>query len=230
MTPTPAPFAGPRCGIMRRMRLPDPIVRSTAWCAVLGYAVVASGLPLPFGSPPSDPLTGCTDPGAVRLLAEKDRSRPFPCMNSPCGCATADQCFTNCCCHSPAERLAWARARGCEAVVRAALARAATPRPEKAASCCAAKEACSAQQADCRAAKAEQPASAPAAVRCRSVSLRAMLACAGIVQQWFAAGSSLPPPRVEPPRLLPCRQRVVVVDARTDSPCAVPDVPPPRPI
>jgi hypothetical protein len=200
-------------------------VRSTTWCALLGYAVIALGLPLPFGSLPADRGDAGIDPAAALLLAAKDRSRPFPCMNKPCGCASAEQCFTNCCCHSPAERLAWARARGCEASVRAALARAATlrpePRPEKAASCCAAKAACSA-------AKAEQPAPAPAAGRGRSVTVRAMLACSGIVEQWFAASTALPPARVEPPRPHPCLQRVIVADARDDSLRAVPDVPPPR--
>ncbi len=214
------------------MRQSAVTVRSTTWCALLGYTVIALGLPLPFGSLPADRGGAGIDPAATLLLAAKDRSRPFPCMNKPCGCASAEQCFTNCCCHSPAERLAWARARGCEASVRAALARAATPEPrlEKAASCCAAKSACCAQQADCSAAKAEQPASATAAGRGRSVSLRAMLACSGIVDQWFAASTALPPARVEPPRPHRCLQRVIVADARADSLRAVPDVPPPRAI
>lgn len=213
-------YPGPRCGSIAGMRLPDSVVRSTAWCAVLGYALVASGLPLPFGSLPSGPLAGRADPVAPRLLAAKDRTRPFPCMDKPCGCATADQCFTSCCCHSPAERLAWARARGLEATVRAALARATAPRPP-ASSCCAAATSCCA-------AKAELPEPARAVGRGRSVTLRAMLACAGIVQQWFAAGSSLPPPRVEPPRSLPGLERIAVADATGESVVAAPDVPPPR--
>jgi hypothetical protein len=33
-------------------------------------------------------------------------------MAGSCGCKTAEQCWRSCCCHSLAERLAWARARG----------------------------------------------------------------------------------------------------------------------
>lgn len=210
----------PRCDSIAGMRLPDSVLRSTAWCAVLGYALVASGLPLPFGSLPSGPLAGRADPVAPRLLAAKDRTRPFPCMDKPCGCATADQCFTSCCCHPPAERLAWARARGLEATVRSAIERAAAPRPQ-AASCCSAAT-------GCRAPQAVQAEVARDVGRSRSVSLRAMLACAGIVQQWFAAGSSLPPPRVESPRSLPGPERIAVADVSIDSVVDVPDVPPPR--
>lgn len=37
---------------------------------------------------------------------------PFPCQSCSCGCATAEQCWTSCCCFSPEERLAWARENG----------------------------------------------------------------------------------------------------------------------
>lgn len=39
----------------------------------------------------------------------KDRSIPFPCMNSPCGCADAESCWKKCCCHTNQEKLAWAK-------------------------------------------------------------------------------------------------------------------------
>ncbi|CAN5620742.1 hypothetical protein BH11PLA2_BH11PLA2_19500 [soil metagenome] len=46
-----------------------------------------------------------------RALVGKDTSRPFPCMNRPCGCATYDECWAgDCCCFTMAEKLAWARA------------------------------------------------------------------------------------------------------------------------
>lgn len=37
----------------------------------------------------------------------KDRSRPFPCQDRPCGCRTAEQCWQRCCCFSREQRLAW---------------------------------------------------------------------------------------------------------------------------
>jgi hypothetical protein len=36
----------------------------------------------------------------------------FPCSSCPCGCATAEQCWRSCCCHTLAERMAWAREHG----------------------------------------------------------------------------------------------------------------------
>lgn len=59
------------------------------------YLVIAAGVPLPMAA-----------------TVEKDLSQPFPCMNSPCGCQNAEQCWRSCCCHTPAERLAWAKAHG----------------------------------------------------------------------------------------------------------------------
>lgn len=43
--------------------------------------------------------------------ARKDLSVPFPCMNHPCGCVSAEQCWRgSCCCMTMAEKLAWADA------------------------------------------------------------------------------------------------------------------------
>ena len=101
-----------------------PVIRRVIAWALLGlYGVVASGLPLPLGMPSGPGIaTRRGDRVAATRLAAKDRSRPFPCMDKPCGCATAEQCFTACCCHTPAERLAWARAHGLEPAVLASLA------------------------------------------------------------------------------------------------------------
>ncbi len=42
----------------------------------------------------------------------KDRSQPFPCMDNPCGCSSADECWHHCCCHTNREKVAWAREHG----------------------------------------------------------------------------------------------------------------------
>ncbi|MBU6173438.1 MAG: hypothetical protein KGQ60_06510 [Planctomycetes bacterium] len=47
-------------------------------------------------------------PVATLEIQTKDHSQPFPCQNSHCGCKTAEQCWTNCCCSTLEERLAWA--------------------------------------------------------------------------------------------------------------------------
>ena len=115
-------------------------MRITTWCAVWGYVLLASGLPLPFGA--VQPVGGgAASEAAGKRLAAKDRSQPFPCMDKPCGCATAEQCFSNCCCHTPAERLAWAKAHHVEPAVLAALERRVATevaRAKPAGSCCAA--------------------------------------------------------------------------------------------
>ena len=54
--------------------------------------------------------------------ASKDQSTPFPCQNTPCGCRTAEQCWTTCCCNSPEQRLAWAKRNGVEPPSYAVLA------------------------------------------------------------------------------------------------------------
>jgi hypothetical protein len=34
----------------------------------------------------------------------------FPCENSPCGCRSAQHCWTKCCCRTPKQRAEWAKA------------------------------------------------------------------------------------------------------------------------
>ncbi len=58
------------------------------------YVITAAGLPLPTGS-----------------FAQKS-GELFPCSECACGCASAEQCWRSCCCHTLAERFAWAREHG----------------------------------------------------------------------------------------------------------------------
>lgn len=192
------------------MRPGNRTSRAVAWLMLATYVVVASGLPLPIAGGP--PPAGSP---AAKKLADKDRSRPFPCMDKACGCATAEQCFSACCCNTPAELLAWAEAHDLDPVtLRALRRRAATPAPEAATCCCseaggestancrsapettdaiAAGEVC----ADYRSLAADEPATAAAvAPACDTVSMRAMLACGGILAGWSAAVISLPAPAV----------------------------------
>ena len=208
---------------MRRMAL---MHRITAWLALVGYAIVASGLPLPVGILPP----AASDPVAARRLAGKDRSKPFPCMDKACGCATAEQCFKDCCCNTPAELLVWAKANRLDpAVIGVLTRRAAAPTLATAAkqSCCSARaktDCCEAQQPSCCSAESKPATAGTDSQACRDeralaanpawpsddgssgaepgrrggrmVVLRAMLACGGITSQWFASAVSLPPPPV----------------------------------
>jgi hypothetical protein len=266
--------------MMDVMHLDAPARRITTWLAILGYTLVASGLPLPLGSVGA-PVP--RDTASARRLAAKDRSQPFPCMDKPCGCDTADRCFTSCCCHTPAETLAWARAHGVEPALLVALERRVTgaapasvqaaakatptnkPTPKKS-SCCAAAprvessccstapttpgseipswpEICSDRQSLAAAPRAtadgsvctesvsteqEVPADGEPAPRSRTVTLRAMLACGGIVAEWFAAGAALPPPRVDISRATVIFDVCMPADEAGECLRASPAAPPPR--
>ncbi|MFV0442408.1 MAG: hypothetical protein ACK5Q5_02430 [Planctomycetaceae bacterium] len=45
----------------------------------------------------------------MRPGLNKDRSTPYPCMDRPCGCRSADECWRSCCCFSNVEKVAWAK-------------------------------------------------------------------------------------------------------------------------
>ncbi len=212
------------------------------------YVVVASGLPLPMAGGP--PAVGSA---AATQLADKDRSRPFPCVDKPCGCATAEQCFAACCCNTPAELLAWASTHDLDpATLHALKRRAATPAPaatpvaeatyccaetggDSTASCTASPETTAATLAgevcaDERSPAADEPAALPAvAPACGMVSLRAMLACGGILAGWSAAMISLPAPAiVQVERADSIVGLLVVADDVAISVSPTLDVPPPR--
>ncbi len=42
----------------------------------------------------------------------KDCGQPFPCIDKPCGCQNAEQCWRHCCCTTLEQRLQWARENG----------------------------------------------------------------------------------------------------------------------
>jgi len=205
--------------------------RAVTWLMLAAYVVVVSGVPLPIaGSPPE-----AGSPAAKRL-ADKDRSRPFPCMDKPCGCATAEQCFSSCCCNSPAELLAWAEINGLDPATLFALQRrvAATAPEAPAAACCCSS---AAPAASCctttESAPAHQPAPADegdsAPLRSRMISMKAMLACGGVLAGWAAAVTSLPAPTAL--RCEPCMQLVGVLSITDEighSADLLRDAPPPR--
>jgi hypothetical protein len=64
--------------------------RSVVAAMLAAYVVVAAGVPLPTASRPAT------------------SSERYPCEACGCGCDSAEHCWRNCCCHTLAERLAWA--------------------------------------------------------------------------------------------------------------------------
>jgi hypothetical protein len=156
------------------------------------YVVTAVGIPLPAASGPqkSDEL--------------------FPCAASACGCKSADRCWRSCCCHTLAQRIAWARTHGVRppnfALANARKAgidlawlgdtsgvwQVAGSRCDSSAQCsmpkcCRAKLAADASMVHARACCEDQPIhSAPANNADRVVAWRA-LACGGQSMNWLAA-------------------------------------------
>lgn len=97
--------------------------RAVVFCAAVMYFVMVSGMAIPTSE-------------------SIDWSEPFPCMHCRCGCKTARQCWTNCCCHSLQERLAWAKANGIKPpsyVVIPKEVSIAEKKPAKCRHCCAAR-------------------------------------------------------------------------------------------
>ena len=63
---------------------------TACWAALAIYLFLSLGIQLP-------------------LPVSKKSDQPYPCMNHPCGCASAEQCWRHCCCTTLEQRLAWAR-------------------------------------------------------------------------------------------------------------------------
>ena len=169
-------------------------------------------------------------------------------MQSPCGCSTAEQCYASCCCHTPAERRAWAKARGLGPLVEQLLrlrGEPATLQPlagsdepicesagEGAGSCCSA-----AHSGDSSATPVEADQhpdaneSDDASSYTTTVTLRAMLTCGGILADWLTVGAGSPPlPVAEVVCLSPANESVTTIDESSISVRPAPDAPPPRAI
>lgn len=180
------------------------------WLATLSYVATVSGVPLP--NPGIDSSGGA-----------------FPCQHGRCGCASAGQCWSNCCCHTPRERQAWAKRHGVvppvdlERLAREAdLKLAAQPKTAKAnADCCASDS--GARRGPAGSQAADQP-------RSRGVVAVEAMRCRGNSTLWVTSGAvTAPPPLFEHRvRLLLTVERVASFDLRLSSPVYVPDDPPPR--
>jgi hypothetical protein len=121
--------------LSRRQRYPK-LFGCVAVGLLLNWLVLTLGIPLPTWS-------------------AKDRTRPFPCMDSDCGCHTAEKCWQSCCCHTNQEKLVWAKRNGVTppAYVAAAAAKEAKSKSSAHFSCCTKHHS--------EAAPAEEPAEEP---------------------------------------------------------------------
>ena len=145
--------------------------------------------------------------------SRKDTSQPFPCMNNPCGCETAEQCWRGCCCLTAEQRWAWAEAHGIQPPDYA-------ERPGESDHSCCEKGCCS--HKDCCESETKV---APV----RWVVGASVLRCRGLTAEWVFAGAVLPPemPVTWEPRPIIGEQveRVAIVAFSLSE---APPAPPPR--
>ena len=157
-----------------------------SWIALVVFLLANFPFPLPsrivsfsnpagLGSGRSDAADQASDP------------TPFPCKDGSCGCATAEKCWTDCCCHTPAERRRWADKRGITPPAYAVLSD--TPRSTKTQtiekhlgsgnikSCCVIEKPKKASSTDCKSDGPNRSAKSCGSNTPRERTVLSMLAC-----------------------------------------------------
>jgi len=204
--------------------------RPLAAACLVFYLLAWIGMPLPVAPP--------RPAGAT---AER-----YPCEHHHCGCNTAEQCWTNCCCLSPKQRLAWAKTNGTKPpawVMRSLETEAAEEgmvATSKVDACCAHKHedatpdncgtCCS--RKDSQAAPSSEgyaPSSGVAGRDTGWISLLQAQRCRGVSTEWLASGAVLISSvfcQVEPDRSSTFISPLTI--PRFEAPLQKPAVPPPR--
>ncbi len=214
--------------IQRALR--NTLHRWPAKFVLLGYVWMCCG-----GTVPATLLMSSE---TLKKSTAKDCSVPFPCMNKPCGCRNAEQCYKSCCCSTKAERIAWAKAHDVSEEY-IALAENADEQPA-AKSCCASKaasskscckpaastESCCGKTSPAKKQQSQQPAEKGPAP---GFSMLAALKCAGLQVGALGVPLSLP---LDLDLVLPLEApfvgRVIELAPTFSSPFDTPDGPPPR--
>jgi hypothetical protein len=196
--------------------------RLVAVASLVGFLATASGVPV---------FNARVGPNG------KDISQPFPCMHSRCGCQNAESCWRGCCCHTNAEKLAWAEENGVTPPEYVHIA-AAKERPAaiaKTDSCCSEKQEargdnCCSSTGRCEADLAENGiAQANDDWQWTLVPTVSARKCQGLAQLWLLIGSAAPAVRsVEVTvRLLPAGT-LCLADEFSANTLPRPTTPPPR--
>ena len=144
--------------------------RVVGWACAWWYLIIVSGAPI------------CI-PGM--MSASKDRSTPFPCMDSQCGCRDAEQCWKDCCCHTLSERIAWAREHGVAPPAYVVAADNQENWPDTR-SCFAKKKSCCSNVDESESCGDHESSG-------DGIVLSQALKCKGVGGSWFSVALSLPP-------------------------------------
>lgn len=183
-------------------------------------------------------VLGLTGFPVFERLAGKDLSKPFPCMHKACGCRDATSCWKQCCCHTNAQKLAWAKKHGVTPpdFVVAAAAREAKPVAnccQTTKSCCGSVKSCCspaqpAAKSCCETKVAAEPAT-KSAVPWNVVVVEDYRQCRGLAPLWLMLGHAtdctvrpleLPAPLAG--------EWLALSSDRAPRTIAAPDLPPPR--
>jgi hypothetical protein len=164
----------------------------------------------------------------------KDRSQPYPCMDHPCGCRSAEACWRGCCCFTMAQKLVWAKAHGVMPpafVVAAAKSEAKITSCRKSNStCCDTHDHSSAPDHGSDIAPAPEVEPKNSGFQVVLVLAEDSRRCHGLAPLWFLLGAAMPTPYLECSiDLLPTGE-VTVFSPKLASLSVRPDVPPPRSI
>lgn len=171
------------------------------------------------------------------VFVHKISSQPFPCQDHACGCQTAEQCWSHCCCFTPEERWAWAREHNVEPPAYA-------EKPNSRSLTVAAQPASTgwntvklrdrdrdggaATKNCCCACEPVTPAKEKPSTTGRWITMMTAWRCQGYSTVWLSTGAVLP----VPPLTLPLEDappaRVCLPSERADVIPSTPPDPPPR--
>jgi len=161
--------------------------------------------------------------------SDKDLSTPFPCMNRPCGCRSAEDCWKSCCCTTKAERIAFVVEHGLDMPAALKEADEETPAPR---ACCSKKNAgatCQSCSHDSKTAACDTCQRQKKPARKGVVLLSAAMKCKGLTSMLVQFGGAVIPANAPLPELVPIAQGfVTLLDDLQAGITLSPPAPPPR--
>ena len=195
--------------------------RTIAAVLLVAFAVAALGVPLDV-------------PRLAKRLVER-----YPCESCSCGCDSAFVCWTNCCCHTMADRLKWAEREGVrppEFALEQAQAQGFDITPwvpdAKPATVCQVKSPTKGKACCCCCQSGSKPASeaseSPADTTLPRATGWQTAVCGGVLKFWLAV-SEVTLPLPEQRELLPPGEWLAIVSSpRSGATAFAPPTPPPR--
>jgi hypothetical protein len=130
----------------------------------------------------------------------KAGSEAFPCQNHACGCTTAEECWGDCCCFTPGERIAWVARRHVKPPKELTID--VSPRVAQRGSCdshaaCRDRECEPANESGAAKSRSCCAKPAPAKAKIRWTAAVRARGCRGLATDWVVFNSPIAPPPVK---------------------------------